>query len=63
MAVLRAVLGFAFLALFVAFMWGVKLGLTFMGRDFALGVAAGIIGLLGLLILHRRVTGRDIFTE
>lgn len=62
LAIFRAMLGFMFLALFGLLMYGLKSGLTFMGEEFALGFGAGFVCLGALLLLHRKVTGRDIFT-
>lgn len=57
----RFILGLLGLAFVTLCMWGIKAGMEYMGREFALGVATGVMGLLLLLILHRKVTGQDIF--
>lgn len=57
----RFILGLLGLAFVALCMWGIKAGMEYMGREFALGVATGGMGLLLLLILHRKVTGQDIF--
>jgi hypothetical protein len=63
LTIFRAFLGLCSIVLMALFMWGLKSGLYYMGREFAVGFASGMIFLFVLLVLHHKMTGKTIFTE
>lgn len=57
----RIFLGVLNVIILALLMWGLKAGMQYMGRDFAVGVATGFMGCLLLLTLHWKVTGKSVF--
>lgn len=59
----RVALGLLGVAAIAAFMWGLRTIIFSMGHDFAIGAAFGAVFVFGLLWLHHKVTGKNVFTS